>query len=58
MDKGYAVCIKKLGIIGVTVSIMKKGTKLPHEISIFSDEELKIRAAEQAEEEPQEEGSE
>ena len=58
MDVGYAVCIKKLGVIGVTVSIMRKGTKLPHEISIFSDEELKIRAAENAEPVAEEEGSE
>ena len=43
MDSGYAVCIKKLGTIGVSVSIMRKGTKLPHEISILSNEELKIR---------------
>ena len=37
---------------------MRKGTKLPHEISIFSDEELKIRAAENAEPVAEEEGSE
>ena len=47
MDKGYAVAIKKLGTIGVTVEIMRSGTRLPHEISIFSEEELAIRAAEQ-----------
>jgi small subunit ribosomal protein S3 len=60
MDKGYAVCIKKLGTIGVSVAIMRKGTKLPHEISIFSKEELLIRS-EQAEAEveaPAPEGSE
>ena len=44
MDKGYAVAVKKLGTIGVTVEIMRPGTRLPHEISIFSDEELRIRA--------------
>ena len=44
MDKGYAVAIKKLGTIGVTVQIMRKGIKLPHEISIFSEEELRIRS--------------
>lgn len=55
MDVGYAVCIKKLGTIGVTVAIMRKGTKLPHEISIFSDEELKIRAAQENEEPTEEE---
>ena len=48
MDRGYSVAVKKLGTIGVTVAIMRAGTKLPHEISIFSDEELRIRA-EQAE---------
>ena len=48
MDTGYSVAVKKLGTIGVTVAIMRPGTKLPHEISIFSDEELRIRA-EQAE---------
>jgi small subunit ribosomal protein S3 len=60
MDKGYAVCIKKLGTIGVSVAIMRKGTKLPHEITIFSKEELLIRS-EQAEavvEAPAPEGSE
>lgn len=60
MDKGYAVCIKKLGTIGVSVAIMRKGTKLPHEITIFSKEELLIRS-EQAETEveaPAPEGSE
>ena len=48
MDTGYSVAVKKLGTIGCTVAIMRPGTKLPHEISIFSDEELRIRA-EQAE---------
>jgi small subunit ribosomal protein S3 len=45
MDKGYSVAVKKLGTIGVTVEIMRPGTKLPHEISIYSNEELKIQAA-------------
>lgn len=49
MDKGYSVCVKKLGTIGVTVEIMRPGTRLPHEISIFSDEELANRAAAAAE---------
>ena len=48
MDKGYSVAVKKLGTIGVTVEIMRPGTKLPHEISIFSEEELKIQAAQEA----------
>lgn len=44
MDKGQSVCIKKLGTIGVTVAIMRKGTKLPHEVTIYSEEELRIQA--------------
>ena len=50
MDKGYAVAIKKLGTIGVTVQIMRKGIKLPHEISVFSEEELRIRSEQETEE--------
>ena len=58
MDVGYSVCIKKLGTIGVTVAIMRKGTKLPHEISIYSEEQLRMNA-EAAEDAPkEEEGSE
>ena len=58
MDVGYSVCIKKLGTIGVTVAIMRKGTKLPHEISIYSEEQLRMNAEEAAEEQEDEEGSE
>ena len=59
MDKGYAVAVKKLGTIGVTVQIMRKGITLPHEISVFSEEELRIRAeADTAEVEIVEEASE
>jgi small subunit ribosomal protein S3 len=47
MDKGYSVAVKKLGTIGVTLQIMRPGTKLPHEITIFSDEELKVQAAQE-----------
>ena len=58
MDVGYSVCIKKLGTIGVTVAIMRKGTKLPHEITIYSEEQLRMNA-EAAEDAPKaEEGSE
>ena len=58
MDVGYSVCIKKLGTIGVTVAIMRKGTKLPHEITIYSAEQLRMNA-EEAEDAPKaEEGSE
>ena len=35
MDRGYAVGIKKLGTIGCTVAIMRPGTRLPHEITIY-----------------------
>lgn len=48
MDTGYSVAVKKLGTIGVTVAIMRPGTKLPHEISIFSDDELRVRAEQAA----------
>ena len=58
MDVGYSVCIKKLGTIGVTVAIMRKGTKLPHEISIYSEEQLRMNAEEAGEGEETEEGSE
>ena len=57
LDVGYSVCIKKLGTIGVTVAIMRKGTKLPHEISIYSEEQLRMNA-EAAEDAPEAEGSE
>ena len=53
MDKGYAVAVRKLGTIGVTVEIMRANTRLPHEISIFSDEELKIREEQGEEGEPE-----
>jgi small subunit ribosomal protein S3 len=58
MDVGYSVCIKKLGTIGVTVAIMRKGTKLPHEISIYSEEQLRMNAEEAADAPAAEEGSE
>ena len=53
MDKGYAVAVRKLGTIGVTVEIMRANTRLPHEISIFSDEELKIREEQGEVDEPE-----
>ena len=40
MDRGYAVANKKLGTIGCTVAIMKKGARLPHEVSILTREEV------------------
>ena len=48
MDVGYSVAVKKLGTIGCTVAIMRPGTRLPHEISIFSEEDLRIRAEQAA----------
>ena len=58
MDVGYSVCIKKLGTIGVTVAIMRKGTKLPHEVTIYSEEQLRMNAEEAGEESGSEEASE
>ena len=58
MDVGYSVCIKKLGTIGVTVAIMRKGTKLPHEISIYSEEQLRMNAEAAEDAAPEAEGSE
>tara|TARA_Y100001954_G_scaffold155841_1_gene165668 strand:+ start:2564 stop:3256 length:693 start_codon:yes stop_codon:yes gene_type:complete len=58
MDVGKSVCVKKLGTIGVTVAIMRKGTKLPHEISIYSEEQLRINAEESTEDSQTEEASE
>lgn len=58
MDVGYSVCIKKLGTIGVTVAIMRKGTKLPHEISIYSEEQLRMNAEAVEDAPKEEEGSE
>ena len=46
-------------VLGVTVQIMRKGITLPHEISVFSEEELRIRSeAETTEVEVVEEASE
>ena len=47
MDKGYSVAVKKLGTIGVTVEIMRPGTKFPHEITVYSEEQLSIQAAQE-----------
>ena len=58
MDVGYSVCIKKLGTIGVTVAIMRKGTKLPHEITIYSEEQLRMNAEASGDAPKAEEGSE
>ena len=59
MDRGYSVAVKKLGTIGVSVAIMSPGVKLPHEITVYSQEDLALRAQEAGEEEqPQTEASE
>ena len=44
MDKGYSVAVKKLGTIGVTVEIMRPGVVLPHEVTVYSDEDIAIKA--------------
>jgi ribosomal protein S3 len=40
MDTGFSVCVKKLGTIGCTVRIMRKGVQLPHEIKIHERHEV------------------
>ena len=40
MDTGFSVCVKKLGTIGCTVRIMRKGIQLPHEINIHERHEV------------------
>ena len=40
MDTGFSVCVKKLGTIGCTVRIMRKGVQLPHEINIHERHEV------------------
>lgn len=39
MKSGYATAKKKLGIIGVTVAIMEKGTRLPDDVEIHGGRE-------------------
>ena len=40
MDTGFSTCVKKLGTIGCTVRIMRKGVQLPHEIKIHERHEV------------------
>jgi len=40
MDTGFSTCVKKLGTIGCTVRIMRKGVQLPHEITIHERHEV------------------
>lgn len=44
MDRGYAVAVKKLGTIGCTVAIMRAGTRLPSEITVYAKGEAPIDA--------------
>ena len=43
MDRGYAQCIKKIGIIGCTVKIMRPDAKLPDEITTFAPGEKPVK---------------
>ncbi|MBI2076832.1 MAG: 30S ribosomal protein S3 [Euryarchaeota archaeon] len=45
MDVGFAVCKKKLGVMGCTVRIMHPDAILPDNIKIFSPEEAAARKA-------------
>ncbi len=47
MDTGFSTAVKKLGTIGCTVKIMRKGTKLPHEVTILERHEAGLPALEQ-----------
>ena len=40
MDRGYAIAKKKLGLIGVSVDIMRSDAKLPDEVTILDIPEL------------------
>lgn len=42
MDIGYAQCIKKIGIIGCTVKIMRPDAKLPDEITTYAPGEKPV----------------
>ncbi len=40
MDRGFSTAIKKLGTIGCSVAIMRPGTKLPHEITVYGKDQV------------------
>ena len=40
MDRGFSTAVKKLGTIGCSVAIMRPGTKLPHEITVYGKEQV------------------
>jgi small subunit ribosomal protein S3 len=42
MDRGFSTAIKKLGTIGCTVAIMRPGTKLPHEITVYGKDQVSV----------------
>lgn len=42
MDRGFSTAIKKLGTIGCSVAIMRPGTKLPHEITVYGKEQVEV----------------
>ena len=47
MDTGFSTAVKKLGTIGCTVKIMRKGIKLPHEVTLLERHESGLPALEQ-----------
>ena len=47
MDTGFSTAVKKLGTIGCTVKIMRKGIKLPHEVTLLERHEVGLPALEQ-----------
>ena len=47
MDTGFSTAVKKLGTIGCTVKIMRKGIKLPHEVILLERHEAGLPALEQ-----------
>ncbi|MBK30524.1 MAG: 30S ribosomal protein S3 [Euryarchaeota archaeon] len=42
MDRGFSTAIKKLGTIGCSVAIMRPGTKLPHEITVYGKDQVAV----------------
>ncbi len=42
MDRGFSTAIKKLGTIGCSVAIMRPGTKLPHEITVYGKDQVVV----------------
>ena len=42
MDRGFSTAIKKLGTIGCSVAIMRPGSKLPHEITVYGKDQVSV----------------